>query len=330
MDHRIVVAGYERAHASEVAAAFEVFGAAAFYLRRAGRPDGYAVELRTADGAPFASHGGLVMRPDGALRDVRGTVGTLIVAGTFGLPPEDDEFLEGLRGVAARSERLVALCTGAFCLGRLGELDGRRATTHWLYGAQLQDRAPLAQVDTDPIFVRDGRVSTSAGGMAAIDLLLDLVQEDTDRDIALACARGLVLFLRRTGSQAQFSAQLLGQLATSDPLRELQEAIADDPGADNSVEALAAHLHMSPRHFSRVFTREVGMTPGRYVEHVRLDAARRRLGETDLPVESIAAELGVSAATLRRLFLTRLGVSPTAYRERFRTTSGPFHVRLVS
>jgi transcriptional regulator GlxA family with amidase domain len=138
MDHRIVVAGYERAHASEVAAAFEVFGAADFYLRRAGRPERYRVELRTVDGAPFASYGGLVMLPRGALRDVRGTVGTLIVSGTFGLPPDDDAFLAGVRRVAGRSDRLVALCTGAFCLARLGELDGRRATTHWLYGTKLQ------------------------------------------------------------------------------------------------------------------------------------------------------------------------------------------------
>jgi transcriptional regulator GlxA family with amidase domain len=330
MEHRIVVAGYERAHAAEVAAAFEVFSAADFYLREAGRPQRYRVELRTADGAPFASHGGLVMQPTGALRDTRGQVGTLLVAGTFGLPPEDERFLAGVRSVADRAERLVALCTGAFCLGRLGELDGRRVTTHWLYGSELQARTPEAQVDADAIFVRDGRVSTSAGGMAAIDLLLALVEDDVGRDIALSCARGLVLFLQRTGSQAQFSAQLLGQLAASDPLRELQQRIADDPGGDHSVETLAARLHMSPRNFSRVFTREVGMTPGRYVERVRLDAARRLLSETDLPVEAIASELRLSAATLRRLFVTRLGVSPTGYRERFRSTPGPFHIRLAS
>jgi transcriptional regulator GlxA family with amidase domain len=330
MTHRIVVAGYERAHSAEVAAAFEVFGAADHYLRQAGRDERYAVELRTSDGTQFTAHGGLVLQPAGALRDVRGAFGTLIVSGTFGLPPDDPEFLDGLRRAARRAERLVGLCTGAFCLAAIGELDHRRATTHWLYGAELQERAPRAEVDTDPIFVRDGRVSTSAGGMAAVDLLLALVQDDVGRDIALSCARGLVLFLQRSGSQAQFSAQLLGQLAVGDPMRDLQQEIADDPGGDHSVEALAGRMHMSPRNFSRVFTRAVGMTPGKYVEQVRLDAAGRRLLETDLPVATIAAELRLSAATLRRLFITRLGVSPTAYRERFRSTAGPFHVRLAS
>ena len=330
MDHRVVVAGYERAHASEIAAAFEVFATADFHLRLAGRPERYAVELRTVDGQPFAAHGGLVFQPAGALSEIVGEVDTLIVAGTFGLPPDDPAFEHAIRHAAAHADRLVGLCTGAFCLGSLGELDGRRATTHWLYGDELARRVPTARVDADAIFVRDGRVSTSAGATAAVDLLLALVHDDVGHDIALASARALVLFLQRSGSQAQFSARPLGDQTGSEPMRRIQQQVQDDPGADHSIDALAARLHMSARNFSRVFTRETGTTPARYVEHVRIDAARRLLEETDVPVEAIAARLSMSAPTLRRLFTARLGVSPSGYRERFRPLNDAYHVRIAT
>jgi transcriptional regulator GlxA family with amidase domain len=328
MEHRVVVAGYEHAHASQIASVFEVFASADFNLRATGRPERYAVELRTADGRPFAATGGLVVQPVGTLTGVVGEVGTLIVPGAFGLPPDDPAFQHGLRHVADRVERIVALCTGAFAVGLLGELDGRRATTHWLYGDELAHRVPRAAIDADAMFVRDGRVSTSAGAMGAVDLLLALVQDDVGQDVALACARVMVVFLQRTGSQRQFSTKPPGPLRGDEPIRELQRRIADEPGADHSVDVLAARLHMSSRNFSRVFTSATGTTPGRYVEQVRIDTARRLLEETDVPVESIAGRLNMSAATLRRLFTTRLGVSPSGYRDRFRAQSDAFHVRI--
>jgi len=154
------------------------------------------------------------------------------------------------------------VCTGAFLLAEAGLLDGRKVTTHWAYCAALAARFPALTVDPDPIFVRDGHVATSAGVTAGIDLALALVEEDLGREAALDIARHLVVFLRRPGHQAQFSAQLAGQLANRGPLRDVQQWIADHPAADLSVPTLARQASLSPRQFARAFAAEVGMPPG--------------------------------------------------------------------
>src|SRR5205807_9983061 len=189
---------------------------------------------------------------------------------------------------AARSRRVASVCTGAFLLARAGLLDGRRATTHWFSCDELEQRYPRVTVERDPIFVRDGNVATSAGVTAGMDLALALIEDDLGRDAALDIARHLVVFLRRPGNQAQFSAQLAGQLANREPLREVQRWIADHPGADLSVETLARQASLSPRQFARAFAAEVGMPPGRYVDRVRLETARRRLEDTADGVEQTA------------------------------------------
>ena len=197
-------------------------------------------------------------------------------------------------------------------------MDGRRATTHWARVPSFARRYPAVEVDGDPIFVKDGSVYSSAGVTAGMDLALALVEEDLGRDLALQVARHLVLFLKRPGSQSQFSAQLAGQLAYRDPLREVQQYVADHPEADLSVAALASRTGMSPRNFARVFTREVGLTPARFVEQTRLEAARRRLEESDDGVEQVASCCGFGTAeTMRRTFLRRIRVSPADYRLRF-------------
>ena len=159
---------------------------------------------------------------------------------------------------------------------------------------------------------------TSAGVTASFDLLLAFVEDDLGADVAREVARILVVFLRRTGNQAQFSAQLQTQVADIRPVRELQQYIADHPDADLSLAALARRLHMSPRHFGRVFCQQVGMSPGRYVERIRLETARRRLEESDQSVEAVALAAGFgSTETMRRVFVSNLAVSPTDYRRRF-------------
>jgi len=200
----------------------------------------------------------------------------------------------GLGGVAS-------VCTGAFLLAEIGLLDGRRVTTHWAACAELARRYPRVEVDPEPIYTSDGGVYTSAGDTAGMDLALALVEEDLGRELALRVARQLVLFLRRPGSQAQFSVQLAGQIAEDRGLMELQGWMADHPGADLSVDALARRTCLSPRHFARLFRREVGVTPGRYVEALRLEVARRRLEETQLPVERLADDCGFGTGeTMRR------------------------------
>jgi transcriptional regulator GlxA family with amidase domain len=211
------------------------------------------------------------------------------------------------------------VCTGVFLLAEAGLLDGRKATTHWAYCAALAARYPRIVVDPDPIFVRDGNIATSAGVTAGIDLALALVEEDLGREAALDVARQLVVFLRRPGNQAQFSAQLAGQLASREPLRDVQQWIADHPAADLSVQALASQASLSPRQFARAFAAEVGVPPGRYVDRVRLETARRRLEDTADGIEQTARSCGYGTQeAMRRAFVRALGVSPGEYRRRFR------------
>jgi transcriptional regulator GlxA family with amidase domain len=210
------------------------------------------------------------------------------------------------------------VCSGAFLLARAGLLDGHDATTHWSSCDELQRIYPDVRVDADPIFVRSGNVYTSAGVTAGIDLALALVEEDLGPQVARDVARWLVLFLRRPGGQAQFSAALASQRAEREPLRELQGWILDHLDEDLSVPALAERTHMSPRNFARAFKTEVGMTPGVYVETLRVERARTLLETAGDPVEQVALRCGFGTVeTMRRVFRKRLGVSPGDYRERF-------------
>ena len=213
---------------------------------------------------------------------------------------------------------MTSVCTGAFLLAEAGMLDGCRATTHWASCDELARRHPEVEVETDPIFVRDGNVITSAGVTAGMDLALSLVEEDLGREVALETARWLVLFLKRPGGQAQFSAQLAAQMADREPLRELQQWLPDNLGEDLSIPALARRACMSERNFARAFRAETGMTPAAYVEAARVERARRELETTDLPVDAVAARCGFGTVeTMRRAFGRRMGVNPAAYRERF-------------
>jgi transcriptional regulator GlxA family with amidase domain len=247
-----------------------------------------------------------------------------LVAGGLGTRTalDDRALINGIRRLAPRVRRLGSVCSGSFLLAEAGVLDGRRATTHWMWCDSMAQRYPRVQVDPDPIFVRDGNVWTSAGVTAGMDLALALVEDDLGRDVALHTARQMVLFLRRPGGQSQFSAQLAAQAADRQPLRELQAWIVDHPDADCSVPALAQRVAMSPRNFARVFLREIGLTPAQYVERVRVEAARRRLEDSTDGVDAIAATCGFGTAeTMRRTFLRHVRVAPSDYRTRFRAAS---------
>jgi AraC family transcriptional activator FtrA len=227
--------------------------------------------------------------------------------------------LAQIRSAHLRGARLCSICSGVFVLAAAGVLDGRRATTHWRACDLLARSFPNVTVEPDPIFVRDGNVYTSAGVTAGMDLALALVEDDHGRDIALAIARRLVLFLRRPGNQSQFSAQLNAQMAERDGLREAQRHVVEHPERDCSVAALARVATMSERNFTRCFTVEVGVTPARYVERIRVETARRLLEDSDEGVEAVAAACGFGTAeTMRRTFLRLLHTNPTEYRRRFR------------
>lgn len=301
----------------------EVF-AGANQAWRARHPEGgaqpYAPVLVARRAGPVTGSSGYALVAQRGTAQVRGRLDTLLVAGGSGTREavRDRHLVGWIRRQAAQARRVASVCTGAFLLAEAGILDGLRVTTHWGTCDRLQARYPSLRVDPEPIFVREGRIWTSAGVTSGMDLALALVEEDLGRDIALAVARHLVLFLQRPGGQSQFSAQLSGQMAEREPLRELQAWVAEHPEADLSIEALARRAGMSPRHFARVFTREVGMTPARFVEEIRVEAARRRLEEAEEGVDAVAAASGFGTAeTLRRAFLRVLGVGPAAYRSRF-------------
>jgi transcriptional regulator GlxA family with amidase domain len=295
----------------DVAGPVEVFAAAG----------GYTTEVVAPRAGRVPAHSGLVLFAERALAGVEGPLDTLLIAGGEGTPAvmADRDVIGHVRRLAAVSRRVASVCSGAFVLAEAGLLDGRRATTHWGSCDLLARLYPSVRVEPDPIFVRDGDVWTSAGVTAGIDLALAMVEDDVGRDVALRVARRLVVFLKRPGGQSQFSAQLSGQFAQREPLRDLQGWIADHLADDLGVERLAARVAMSPRNFSRAFRREVGLTPARFVERLRVDAARRRLEESSASVEEIAARCGFGTAeTLRRTFLRALHVTPTDYRNRFR------------
>ncbi|MEU9713546.1 GlxA family transcriptional regulator [Streptomyces sp. NPDC047967] len=252
------------------------------------------------------------------------SVDTLVLAGGKGVDRAClDAGLTGwIREAGASARRVTSVCSGVFLLAAAGLLDGRRVTTHWAREQQLIREHPEVDVDCEPIFIRDGRVWTSAGVTAGMDLALALVEDDLGRGIARAVAREMVMFLRRPGGQSQFSVALWSKEPATDPVRAAVSAIHADPGARHGIVELAQNARLSPRHLQRRFTAELGMPPASYVERVRVEAAQRALAEGLDPVEAIARRCGFGTAeTLRRTFHRHLGVAPSDYRARFRSTT---------
>jgi transcriptional regulator GlxA family with amidase domain len=318
---QVAILLYPGVQSLDVTGPLEVFTGAQRLIEGRGRPErGYEIRTLSADGAPLQTSSGLTITPDGRLSDAAAKLDTLIVPGGRGSrrAAGDEALLEWIRACETRARRTAAVCTGAFLLAAAGLLEDRHATTHWASAEELARRYPAVRVDPDPIFLRDGHIWTSAGVTAGMDLSLALVEQDLDREAALEIARHLVLFLRRPGNQSQFSATLAAQQPRREPLREVQRLVLEDVAGTHSVEAMAARAHMSPRHFARAFHAETGITPARYVERVRLEAARRRLEDTAEPIAAVARSCGFGTGeTMRRVFLRALEVGPAEYRRRF-------------
>ncbi len=323
----VLFVAFDGVQSLDLTGPLEVFTGANDYLvgHAAGGP-AYEIAVATLGARPVRTSSGLAIVPDADLRDAH-AVHTLVVPGGDGARSTGsavEELTGWLRQHAPGARRIASVCTGAFLLARAGLLAGRRVTTHWAYAGALERQYPEVVVDPEPIYVRDGAIVTSAGVTAGIDLALALVEEDVGREAALAVARHLVVFLRRPGGQAQFSAQLRAQLAQRQPLREVQQWITERPAADLSVDSLAARAGLSPRQFARSFTAETGVTPGRYVDRVRLDAARRGLEDSGDGIEQVARNCGYGTPeAMRRAFIRTLGVSPAGYRQRFQAPARP-------
>lgn len=281
----------------------------------------YRVRVVASTAGPLPSSGGVTIIADEPIAAVGGPIDTMVVVGGNGTSEAvaDELLVRNIARLAPLARRVASVCSGAFLLAEAGLLDGRRATTHWRWCDLLATTYPAVRVDPDPIYVRDGDVWTSAGVTAGMDLALALVEDDHGRDVALAIARRLVLFLRRPANQSQFSAPLRTQTAARDGIQEAQRLVVEHPEGNCSVGFLARAAAMSERNFARCFGTEVGVTPARYVEQVRLETARRLLEDTTDGVEAIATAAGFGTAeTMRRTFLRLLRTSPTEYRQRFR------------
>jgi transcriptional regulator GlxA family with amidase domain len=318
---KIVMLSVPPAQGVDVIGPLEAFGIAGrMVAESSGRP-GYVSELVTnSTDLALATSSGVNIMAHKHYTEVRGKVDTLLIAGGAGTRgPRDPVLLDWLRKMAKQTRRVCSICTGAFLLADAGLLEGKRATTHWRYVESFARRHPGVFWDPNPIFVQDGSIYTSAGISAGMDLALALIGEDYGSALALEVARHMVIFLRRPGSQAQFSVALSAQAAERKSLQELQVWIAENLAKQLSVEALADRTAMSSRNFARVFARELGATPARYVEQARVEAARTQLASTDDSVDQIASRCGFSSAeVLRRCFVRHFKIAPSQYRKHFR------------
>ncbi|QNJ93870.1 GlxA family transcriptional regulator [Mycolicibacterium fluoranthenivorans] len=327
----VVFALYDKVTLQDVAAPLEIFARANDFGAR------YRVLLVSPTGNAVDTTSFVSLSVDMALKEAPDRFDTLIVPG--GVPPDfcftpgehdvpeeqtPDAIAAALQMVgelAPRARRTASVCTGAFVLAALGLLDGRRATTHWAHCQELSRIYPEIEVDPDSLFVQDGPFITGAGITAGIDLGLAMVESDYGPDLARRVARWMVVFLQRPGGQTQFSVWTKTELPVSGGLREILDAVVADPGADHSLAAMADRAAVSQRHLIRMFRVQVGMTPTRFVEQARLEAAKVLLATGDHGQEAVARRAGFgSADTMRRTFRRALGVSPSTYRSRFRTT----------
>lgn len=322
----VVLVALPGANLLDIAGPAQVFTSAAEILEgSSGRKGAYVVTLVSISGGLVGTTSGIQLMSHPTRTWRSRSIDTLLVSGGTGSEnaAPDGPLAAWLHAVRPRVRRIGSICTGAFVLAAAGMLGGRRAATHWAYCDRLQSEYPDVNVERDAIFIEDGGIWSSAGITSGIDLALAMVEEDWGRDLALLVSRRLVLFLKRSGGQAQFSMPLQTQTAGG-RLSGLLEAIAKHPAGNHRVSQLAARAGMGERTLHRLFHATTGRTPGEWVEQTRLEAARHLLEDSDELLEEIASETGFGLPdTMRRVFLRRLGVSPSAYRERFRRGRTP-------
>ena len=319
MSRRVVFLAFPCFQMLDLTGPLEVFAQADKLFPSARRRYETEVVALTAD--PVVASDGLAVLPHRTMAEAAELpVDTLVVIGGAGVHEVmlDAVYVDWVRDLAPRARRVASVCSGAFLLAANGLLDGRRVATHWSKGDQLARLFPKVRVEDDPIFVRDDPVWTSAGVTAGIDLAMALVEADHGAEIARRIAKQLVVFVQRSGGQAQFSTQLAAQRPERDCLREVQAWIADHLDEDLSLAALARRAALSERHFSRVFRAETGMTVAAYVEAARVEAARRLLESTRDGLDRIARSCGFGTVeTMHRTFNRAVRVTPGEYRRHF-------------
>jgi len=308
----------------DVAGPLEVFAKTVDYIQNyiPVIKESYTTHILSVDSSTIVNtSSGLPIVCEGGIESINYEVDTVLVAGKGSSENKVlQNVLDWLKANAPNIRRIGSVCAGAFILAEAGLLDGRRATSHWQVCEKLARLYPAIKVEKDPIYVKDGNIYTSAGISTGIDLSLAMVEEDFGRDVAVMVARVLVLYLKRPGNQSQFSNILMHQTVDYEPIQVVQDWVVDHLAEELTIEILAEKASMSPRNFARVFLRETGITPAKYIEKVRLEAARRRLEETRLTIDEISNECGIGNADgLRRLFLRHMRTTPSDYRKSFTT-----------
>ncbi|MGY0611575.1 GlxA family transcriptional regulator [Luteimonas sp. A501] len=319
----IAIAIHEHVQALDVAGPVDVFAEANGHVPAG---DHYRTLLVAADRKPLRTSGGMLVVADMTFEEARRGFDIILVAGGPELPDTlpDAGLLEWVGEAPRRSMTYGSICTGAFVLGHAGLLDGRRVTTHWQSAAQLARMFPEAKVEADSIYVRDGRLITSAGVTAGIDLALALVGQRHGPEVAVAVAKRLVVVAQRQGGQSQFSPYLTPPVDPTSSVALVQQHIAAHPAQRHALKSLAGVADMSPRNLIRHFVQETGITPHEFVLRARIDAARKVLESSDLPLKTVAYDCGFGTADrMRIVFRERLGVTPAQYRARFRHQETP-------
>lgn len=319
MPHRVVIAAFAPVQLLDASGPMDVFSVA---NEIAGAPL-YELLLAAPARGALACSAGVALQVEHALDDAGLAPDTLLLAGGSGARavPNDAALVARLHALCLGAARVGSVCTGAFALAATGLLDGQRATTHWAHFDEFAQRFPRVRLERDALFVAEGRYHSAAGITAGIDYALALVERDHGHALALAVARQLVVYLRRPGGQAQFSAELAADTGARTPQRfaALARWMAGHLQEDLSVAALAARSAMSERHFARRFAEAMNVAPGQYVQALRLDAARRLLTGSTLPVARIAERCGFASEEAMRLsFQRHLQAAPSAFRARFR------------
>jgi transcriptional regulator GlxA family with amidase domain len=325
--HRVVIVAFAPAQMLDITGPLDVFSAANEAAAAAGLPPPYDVVLAAPVAGPVATSSGITINATHDIIDPSLCADTLMLAGGSGarMIKNDAPLVDALRALCGRVERVASICTGAFALAATGALDGRRATTHWAFFDAFALAYPKVMLERDALFLDDGKFHSSAGVSAGIDYTLALVERDLGKAMALQVARDLVMFLKRPGGQSQFSAQLAAEVGAGDPDRfgELTRWIGTHLADDLTVELMADRIAMSPRNFARRFIEAMNVTPVRYVQTLRIDAARRLLSDSAQPIARIAERCGFASAEAMRLaFQRHLNVTPADFRARFQSSKG--------
>jgi transcriptional regulator GlxA family with amidase domain len=306
--------------ALEAVGALSVFKYANAHMRKRGRPGAYDVKLTSMAVGPVVSETEIPLYAEKKLSSLN-IPHTAVIVGAWdieGVVNKVPEIVEWFRACAPQLQRTIALCSGAFFLAQAGVLNGKRATTHWAVADALQATYPAVELDSDCIFIQQGKVWTSAGVTAGLDLALAVVEQDFGADIALDVARDLVVFLRRQGGQSQFSAHLDCNATQNVSMRDMQNWMLENLNKDLATPEMASRAAMSVRSFNRCFKKETGTTPTAFLMRARIEAARRMLEEGRLPAKTIAADSGFKTYdAMRKAFQTTLGITPLVYRDRF-------------